>query len=148
MKKTDPPVIVEETFDVSPAVLWAAVTEPRQMRLWFFENIESFEPRTEFETRFVVENDGRKFVHLWKITKVEPLKKITYNWKYEGYPGDSFVTFEISEQGQKTRLKLVHTFTEDFPEGIPEFTRESCFGGWRYFINESLRGYLDSEEAD
>lgn len=93
MKNTDKPIVVEQTFDVSITELWNAITELKQMKQWFFENIESFEPKVGFETRFVVENEGSVFPHLWKITEVERLKKITYNWKYEGYTGDSFCNF-------------------------------------------------------
>ena len=85
MKITDKPIVVEQTFDVSITELWNAITELKQMTQWFFENIESFEPKVGFETKFVIENEGRVFSHLWKITEVERLKKITYNWKYEEY---------------------------------------------------------------
>ncbi len=145
MKKEEKPIVVEQTYDVSSGELWNAITELKQMTKWFFENIEAFEPEAGFETRFVIENEGRTFPHLWKITEVEPLKKISYNWKYEGYAGDSFVIFELSEHGKKTKLKLVHTITEDFPSDIPEFTRESCITGWNYFIKQSLMDYLKSK---
>jgi uncharacterized protein YndB with AHSA1/START domain len=142
MKATDQPIIVEEFFKVSAETLWKAITELKQMKQWFFENIEAFEPKVGFETRFIVENEGRVFPHLWKITEVEPLKKITYNWKYEGYKGDSFLTFEIIKEEKNTKLKLVHTVSEDFPQDIPEFKRESCVSGWDYFIKQRLKEYL------
>jgi uncharacterized protein YndB with AHSA1/START domain len=142
--QADKPIVVEQTFDVSPEELWKAITELKQMTQWFFENIPSFQPRAGFETRFVIENEGRIFPHLWKITEVEPFKKITYNWRYDGYAGDSFVSFELFDQGKITKLKLTHTITEDFPPNIPEFTRESCFNGWNYFISKSLVDYLKS----
>jgi uncharacterized protein YndB with AHSA1/START domain len=142
MKATDQPIIVEEFFKVSGETLWKAITELEQMKQWFFENIEAFEPKVGFETKFIVENEGRIFPHLWKITEVEPLKKITYNWRYEGYKGNSFLTFEIVEEREKTKLILVHTVTEDFPQDIPEFKRESCLSGWDYFIKLRLKDYL------
>jgi uncharacterized protein YndB with AHSA1/START domain len=143
MKKTDEPVIVEQVFNVSRRMVWHAITDLKQMKRWFFENIESFLPEIGFETSFIVENEGRVFPHLWKITEVEPYKKITYNWKYEGYTGDSFVTFELFEQGGQTKLILTHRVTESFQNGIPEFKRESCLGGWNYFIKQRLKEYLE-----
>ena len=142
------PIVVEVTFDVSIGELWKAITELKQMTQWFFDNIEAFRPKVGFETRFVIENEGRSFPHLWKITEVEPLRKITYNWKYEGYAGDSFVAFELFDEGENTRLKLTHTITKDFPQDIPEFTRESCIGGWNYFIRQSLVDYLKSKNEN
>jgi uncharacterized protein YndB with AHSA1/START domain len=144
MKKTDEPIVIEQNFEVSVGELWNAITELNQMTQWFFENIEAFVPKVGFETRFVIENEGRIFPHLWKITEVIPQRKIAYNWKYEGYTGDSFVTFELFEQGKNTNLKLVHTITEDFSSNIPEFARDSCIGGWNYFIKQRLKEYLKS----
>jgi len=142
MKKSDAPIEVVQTFEVPITRLWDAITAQPQMIQWFFDNIEAFEPVEGFESRFVVENEGRIFPHLWKITQVDPPRMISYNWKYEGYPGDSFVTFELTETGRSTKLQLIHTVTEDFPDNIPEFTRESCMGGWTYFIHERLKEYL------
>lgn len=137
-------MVVTQTFQVSSVALWKAITEVKQMKQWFFENIKAFEPEVGFSTKFVVENEGKLFPHLWEITQVIPLKKIAYNWKYEGFAGDSFMTFEISEQEKGSILKLTHTVTQDFPSNIPEFTRESCMAGWDYFIRQRLKDYLNS----
>jgi uncharacterized protein YndB with AHSA1/START domain len=142
MKQNDEPVVVEQAFGVSTDQLWCAITELKQMRQWFFENIESFKPVSGFETMFVVENEGRIFPHHWKITEAEPGKKITYNWKYEGYTGDSYVTFELSEHENGSRLTLTHQVTESFPQNVPEFQRESCLEGWNWFIKHRLKNYL------
>ena len=44
-------------------------------------------------------------------------KKLTYSWRYDGYPGNSFVTFELFGEGQKTRLKLTHEGIETLGPG-------------------------------
>lgn len=142
MRKSDLPIVVEQNFNVSITELWSAVTELKQMKQWFFENIEAFEPKIGFESRFVVENEGRRFPHLLRITEAEALKKIKLDWSYEGYAGNSFVTIQFFEKEKGTSLKLIHTITEDFPPNIPEFTRESCQSGWNYFIKESLTDYM------
>jgi uncharacterized protein YndB with AHSA1/START domain len=77
------------------------------------------------------------------VTEVVPLKKITYNWKYEDYPGDSFITFELFEQNNLTKLKLIHSVLESFPEDIPEFKRESGLEGWTFFIRKSLKEFIE-----
>jgi uncharacterized protein YndB with AHSA1/START domain len=143
MKRADKPIIVEETFYQPMETVWAAITKPEQMRKWFFDNIPDFKPEVGFETEFDVENGGRVFPHQWKITKVEPGKLVEYNWRYGGYQGDAYVTFELIKEGSSTRLRLTNTVVEDFQEGIPEFTRESCTGGWVYFIKGQLKKYLD-----
>jgi uncharacterized protein YndB with AHSA1/START domain len=79
---------------------------------------------------------------MWKVTEVVPLKMIKYNWKFEGYPGDSFVVFELSKQNNMTKLRLTHEVQESFPDDIPEFKRESGVAGWTFFIKQSLKEFL------
>ncbi len=143
MKTTEQPVIVQQLFNTSEETVWAAITELPQMKKWFFENIPDFQTEIGFSTRFVIRNGDRVFPHLWTITEVIPLKKISYEWKYEGYSGDSLVTFELIGQKEKTRLILTHRVLESFPDDIPEFSRKSCIGGWEYFINLRLKEYLE-----
>lgn len=143
MKDTNEAIIVEQTFSRPVDKVWGAITSIEEMRQWFFDNIKSFKPEVGFETRFNVQSGNRNFPHLWKLTEVVPLKKIMYNWKYGGYPGDSTVTFELFEQHEQTMLRLTHTGMESFPEDIPEFSRESCTEGWNYLIKGSLKEYLE-----
>jgi uncharacterized protein YndB with AHSA1/START domain len=147
MKSTDTPIVVEQNFDISLRDVWKAITELEQMKQWFFENIEAFEPEVGFQTKFEISIDGRVFPHHWKIKEVEAPRKITYNWKYEGYAGDSDVCFELFEAGENTKLKLTHIVSKDFPASIPEFSRDSCIGGWNYFIKQRLNTYLKLKSA-
>lgn len=142
MRKDDPPIVVEQSFDASIETVWRAITEVDQMRQWYFENIPAFEAVVGFETQFEIRNEGRVFPHRWKVTHVVPLKTLEYNWKFDGYPGDSFVVFELFEQDGLTTLRVTARVVESFPEDIPEFTRESGLGGWTYFIKQSLRTFL------
>ncbi|WP_372641614.1 SRPBCC domain-containing protein [Ancylomarina sp.] len=139
------PVVVQQSFHVSISQLWKAISELEQMKHWFFENIEAFSAEVGFETQFNVKSGERDFRHLWKITEVIPLEKIVYSWKYEGYEGESFVSFEtfITEGGSS--LRVSHVVTNSFPQSIPEFTRESCQGGWEYFINNRLKNFMDDK---
>ena len=146
MKKTDPPVIVEELYDTPVQDVWNAITVHNEMVKWYFDMIPEFKPEVGFETLFNVENEGRVFPHRWKILNVTPLKTISYSWKFDNYDGDGYVTFDLFEENDKTKLRLTCTITEDFDDSIPEFKRESCVGGWEYFIKQRLKEYLDSKE--
>ncbi len=143
MNSKDKPIVVEHTFDTSTSIIWDAITNIEKMKQWFFENIEGFKPEVGFETKFNVVSRGRNFIHNWKITEVQPLKKITYHWNYEDYEGDSFVHFELFVQENNTLLRVTTEIIEDFTLDIPEFKRESCEGGWNYFIKESLKNYIE-----
>jgi len=95
MKTTEQPVIIEQTFNTTVDVVWNAITDITQMRQWYFPNIPDFKPEVGFETRFDIRSQDRIFPHVWKVTEVIPNRLIKYNWRYDGYAGDSFVTFEL-----------------------------------------------------
>jgi len=142
MKSTDPPIIVEQLFDKSIAEVWAAITRHDVLIQWFFQEIPDFKAEVGFKTRFNIKAPSRDFMHLWEVTEVIPNRRIVTNWKYEGYKGDSFVTFELGEIGTQTQLKLSTKVVDDFDDSIPEFKYESGVAGWNYFIKEQLYSYL------
>ena len=143
MKKNDEPIIVEQTYKTSIEKVWSAITELEQMKKWYFENIPAFKAEIGFETQFNVENEGRIFPHVWQVTEAIPNKIIVYTWRFEGYPGDSIVTFELFEENDSVRLQLRLNVLEDFPDDIPEFRIESCIGGWDYFLKNRLKTFLE-----
>lgn len=145
MKKTDETIVVEASYNTSISQVWNALTEPHQMRDWFFENIKDFKAKEGFETSFVVTNQGRVFPHLWKVTEVLPQKRLTLNWKYGNYAGDSEVIFELIQHNEIVKLKLTHHILESFPENVPEFSRSNCEAGWKYFIQQNLKQYLEKQ---
>ena len=143
MKTTDPPVIVENTIDADCQTVWNAITIHDEMVKWYFEENPAFEAKVGFETQFVIEVEDRKFTHCWKVTKVDPAKLIAYSWHYPEYPGAAVVTFNlIPKTDSQTTVRVTVDVTEDFPDHIPEFKRDSCVAGWEYFLKEQLAGYL------
>ncbi|MDX1283659.1 MAG: SRPBCC domain-containing protein [Draconibacterium sp.] len=142
MKKTDPPILVEESYNVPILKVWDAITDLDEMKLWYFDNIDNFQPEIGSKSRFQVQSGERIFTHLWEVTEVNVPTKIIYSWKYEEYQGDSFVSFELEEFGNQTRLILRVEVIEDFADNIPEFERDSCVGGWQYFLKKRLKEYL------
>ena len=51
--------------------------------------------------------------------------------------------FELIEVDGEVNLKLSMKVVESFQEDIPEFRRDSCIGGWNYFIKQRLKQYLE-----
>jgi len=129
------PVIIERIFKAPVEVVWEAITELDQMKLWYMPALESFKPVVGFETRFDVPHGEKVYIHLWKVTEVVPNRKITYSWIYGGYPGESFVTFELFCEGNMTRLKLTHAGLETFqPESNPDLARGEFAEGWANIV--------------
>jgi len=142
MKTAEPPVIVEQLFDVPIEDVWYAVTQQDQMVQWFFDNIPDFKAEVGFKTQFNVKAPSRDFMHLWEVTEVVPFKKIVTNWTYADCQGNSFVIFGLEEVDNQTQFTVINKVVEDFDDTIPEFKRESCVGGWNYFIKDKLVAYL------
>ena len=61
------------------------------------------------------------------------------------YPGEGLVSFELIENELGSLLTLTNKWIDDLPQDIPEFSRESCLGGWQYFINGRLKDYLSNK---
>lgn len=144
MKTGDQPIVLEQSFYTSLDQLWKSITRVDLMRQWFFDNIPEFSPEVGFKTSFSVRSGERDFVHLWQVTEAVRLRRITCDWRYEGYTGAMRVAFDLLEDRGEIRLRVTATVLEDFPEDIPEFRRENCIGGWEYFINGRLKEFLDS----
>jgi uncharacterized protein YndB with AHSA1/START domain len=96
-----------------------------------------------FEFRFLGGTDEKKYLHVCKITEVVAGKKLTYSWRYDGYKGMSYVTFELFAEGGKTRLKLTHEGIETFPRNDPNFAKESFAKGWTYIAGTSLKDFVE-----
>jgi len=143
MTTKETPVMVEETFQYGTKDLWEAITNIDKMKLWYFENIPDFKPVVGFKTEFNVTSEDRNFLHQWEITEVQPLKKITYKWHFKNYQGDALVHFELFSKNKVTLLRVTNKVIADFSDDIPEFKRESCLGGWNYFIKEQLKNYIE-----
>jgi uncharacterized protein YndB with AHSA1/START domain len=142
MKKSDPPIVIHASYPGSTSRLWNALTRLPEMKKWYFEMLPDFQARKGFKTAFVVSSGSRTFTHRWEILEVVPGSRLTYRWTFDEYPGSSLSTFEVSGDGQNSLLRLTVSVEADFPEDIPEFKRESCKGGWEYFLHGNLRNYL------
>lgn len=141
---TNKPFIIERTYDAPVEKVWHALTDKTEMKQWYFDLAE-FKPEPGFEFQFYGEGKtGEKFLHLCKITDVVKNKKLRYSWRYDGYEGISYVTFELSDEGGKTKLKLTHEGLETFPKTTNnDFAKENFAEGWTYLTGISLKKYLE-----
>lgn len=137
------PIIIERTYNAPVEKIWKAITDREQMKQWYFD-IAAFKPEVGFEFEFTGESPkGERYNHLCKITEVIINKRLQYSWRYEGYEGNSFVTFELFTEGDKTRLKLTHEGLETFPATSTDFAKENFVAGWRHIIGTSLKEFAE-----
>jgi uncharacterized protein YndB with AHSA1/START domain len=137
------PFVIERTYDAPVERVWQAITDKHKMKQWYFD-LADFKAEVGFEFSFTGGTPEKQYLHLCKVTEVEPGKKLTYSWKYEGYPGESFVTFELFPEGDGTRLKLTHRGLESFPHTEDgNFARESFAAGWTQIIGKNLKEFVE-----
>jgi len=137
------PVIIEQTYQSKAEIVWKAITDKEAMKQWYFE-FQEFVPEVGFEFQFWGgPAEDRQYLHLCKITEVIPEQKLSYSWLYDGYEGNTVVTFELLAKENQTRLKLTHEVIKPFPVTNPDFARENFVEGWNWLIGTSLKEFLN-----
>ena len=141
---SDKLLIIEKEFNAPIELVWRAISEADLMKKWYFD-VHNFKAEVGCEFTFEGGKEEKRYTHLCEILEVVPNRKLKYSWRYKGYEGLSFVTFELSSMGEKTNLKLIHEGLESFVD--PDFARENFVGGWKYLIEESLLEFLENGKA-
>jgi uncharacterized protein YndB with AHSA1/START domain len=136
------PFVIERILNAPSDRVWKALTDKNQMKEWYFD-IAAFRPEVGFEFEFEGRKDDIVYLHKCKITEVVPGKRLKYSWRYDGFEGNSFVTWELFPVGSKTRLKLTHEGIETFPVHNGDFAKANFAEGWTYIINKSLPKFVE-----
>lgn len=137
------PIRIERILNAPVEKVWKAITNKSEMDQWYFK-IASFKPEVGFTFQFTGEGkNGDTYVHHCEIKEVDPMKRLSYTWRYEGIPGNSLVTFGLSSEGNKTKLKLTHTGLDTFVTDNPDFAETNFVEGWTTIISKLLPEHLE-----
>lgn len=139
-------ILIEQTYQAPTSMVWKALTDKDEMKLWYFD-LPEFKPLVNCEFQFMGgPAEDRQYKHICQVTEVISDKKIAYSWRYEGYPGNTLVTFELYDEGDQTKLKLTHEGLETFPAENPDLAKENFVVGWNWIIGTSLKEFLDKKQ--
>lgn len=136
------PIIVEAVYNAPVSKVWQAITDKDQMQKWYFD-VSDFKTEQGFEFQFNGGTEEKTYVHLCRIVDVIPEKRLCHTWRYDGYSGDSLLTFELFDEDGKTRLKLMHEGLETFSE--PDFAKENFSNGWKQIIGSNLKKFVENK---
>jgi uncharacterized protein YndB with AHSA1/START domain len=127
----------ERLYDATPAELWAALTDPTQIRGWLAEATR-FELAVggEIELRF---GDGDGELTRGRIRELQPGRVLEYDWHTEG-EASSVVRFELVGQEQGTLLVLDHRHLD--PDSAPGYG-----AGWQAHL-EALAAPFSGDGED
>jgi uncharacterized protein YndB with AHSA1/START domain len=135
------PIVMERVYNAPVDTVWNAISNKDEMKKWYFD-LAAFKAEPGFEFSFLAGEEGKEYLHLCKVTEAVPGKKISYTWRYDGYEGDSEVSFELFPEGDKTKLRLTHSGLETFPP-IQAFKKENFVAGWTHILGISLKDFLE-----
>ena len=136
---------IEQTFQAPTSLVWKAITDKDEMKLWYFD-LPEFKPEVGSIFRFKGgPAEDRQYNHICEVTEVIPDHRIAYTWQYDGYQGSSLVAFELFDEGVQTRLQLTHEGLETFPANNPDFAKKNFAEGWTWIIGTSLKEFLESK---
>jgi uncharacterized protein YndB with AHSA1/START domain len=138
------PVFIEQLLQAPVFKVWDAISVKEQMKKWYFD-LAAFEPVVGFEFQFEGGPEDRIYLHKCRISEVILLQKLSYTWRYEGYPGVSTVNFLLEPQGAGTLLRLVHEDLRTFPADNPDFAAENFREGWTQIIQTYLKEFVEGK---
>lgn len=136
------PIVIERVYNAPVDRIWKALTDRDQMKQWYFD-LAAFRAEVGFEFSFEGGTEEHKYTHLCRVTEVQEGRKLQYSWRYQGYEGNSFVTFELFPEGDKTRLRLTHEGLETFPQSNPDFARKNFEMGWTEITGRMLKEFVE-----
>lgn len=137
------PFVIERMYDAPVDRVWKAITDVNDMKQWYFD-LPAFKAVVGTEFTFGGGPPEKSYKHVCKVKEVIPNKKLSYSWRYEGYPGDSLVTFELFAEGNKTKVKLTHSGLETFAaSNNPDLDKKNFEAGWNDIIGNLLKEFVE-----
>lgn len=127
------------TIKASPAKVFKALTEPKELTKWFLRR-SRVDLRPSGEMLFV----WRNFPPYWGTVKtVKKNKEFAFLWphKPDGDIKNTLVRFKLSKRGRKTRLDLHHTGFGWGRKWILHYGGTQQ--GWAYYLH-NLKSVLET----
>jgi uncharacterized protein YndB with AHSA1/START domain len=126
----------ERRYAVAPAAVWAALTEPEQLRGWLTEATTfDHEVGGRVELRF---GDEPNQTINGSIRVYDPPRALEYEWHWPGQ-ATSTVRFELRSDGGGTLLVLDH-------RGLPAESATGYAAGWHAYLDRLHDDAADWDE--
>jgi uncharacterized protein YndB with AHSA1/START domain len=106
-------VRISRILAASQESVWAAFTKPEALAAWFwpaaFATTVSADVRPGGRWRI----QAKDMAVSGSYEQVDPPKRLVFSWCWDGEETQSLVTIELSAQGDKTQLLLMHDRLDD-----------------------------------
>lgn len=118
----------EIMIDAKPETIWPFLTEPSRHTEWL-GTVAEIDPRPGGTYRVMI---GDRSWSAGNYVEVVPMKKLvfTFGWDQEDHPippGSTTVEITLHPEGNKTRVRLVHS-------GLPDDAVDDHTTGWDHYL--------------
>jgi uncharacterized protein YndB with AHSA1/START domain len=149
-KPSDTEILLTQTFTAPRAAVFAALTEPEQIRAWMKPSAMTLvdvemDLRVGGELRYVFARpNGRRLEVRGTVDAVDPPSGFVYAESYDFSPLQVHVTMSLEEAGGKTRFtQRLRYFSQqerdaDYP-GVAESSKEAFAGLERHLVQRAAR---------
>lgn len=109
-------IAIETTINAPIESVWQAWTDADRVLKWFGSDPKGYGVSAKLDVRlggyFEVtfnNSDGAEHMCSGFYTDVEPLRKLSFSWRWKSEPGiESFVTVLLSPEDSRTRMNFEH----------------------------------------
>ncbi|MEO7175559.1 MAG: SRPBCC domain-containing protein [Saprospiraceae bacterium] len=144
ISNTDP-IVVQCELQAPTNVVWKALTVNDHMKQWYFQ-LPNFKAEVGFKFQFLGGKDEEnQFLHHCEIIEVIDQKKLSYSWRFDGFPGISYVHFELEDHGDSTLVTITHDAIESFEPFHVDFAKANFLEGWTSILDTSLRNFVEKK---
>jgi uncharacterized protein YndB with AHSA1/START domain len=140
------PLVVETTINAPSSKVWKALTTAEDISQWIMP-VKEFKPEVGFEFKFIGHDNGKDYPTSCKVVEIIHNKKLSYTWSFDEAPAYSLVTYELTEENGKTKLKLTHEGLENIPAGHPDLSKERHLEGWTMIIKTGIKNLVETGVA-
>lgn len=135
-KKALPEVRVTTFIRATPARVWKALTDPKELVRWYLKP-EKLQLKKGGRWDFIKGNLSGKVL---KVENGKKEKRLVHSFRFNFIKGEpeSLVTFVVEPRGKDTKLTLIHSRF-----GTAKQTRGHVSGGWPFLI-ANLKTFLET----
>ena len=137
------PIIKEITVNAPVSKVWKAISNKDDLAKWFHPS-DDYKLEVGHTFHMTGHHEGKDYPHTMTITEIIPERKLGLDWFIEGDAGITKVTYELEPDGDKTKVKVIHSGFDKYPDG--EANRNDYNNGWEHVLNTLLKEYVEQDK--
>lgn len=133
------PIRLSADYPFSPEQVWAALTDPAELREWLMDN--DFKPIEGHEFTFTMKpKPGFDGVVRCRVLRVDPPKTLSYTWAGGWVKQPTTITWTLTATADGTHVEFEHSGLE---QGVLGHVMKLMLrGGWGRMLRTSLRATI------